>query len=110
MIKSKTKKIRFDGITFENKKEARRYMELLLMKKSGMISDLKYKVPYLLLDGYIKNGSIIRPITYIADFVYIDEMYKKTIIEDLKEQRKEDYKIKLKMLIAKYPELEVKEL
>ena len=61
MIKSKTEKIRFDGIIFENKKEARRYMELLLMKKSGMISDLKYKVPYLLLDGYIKNGSIIRP-------------------------------------------------
>ena len=40
------------GITFDSKKEARRYEELLLMLKAGTIRKLKLQVDFTLQEAY----------------------------------------------------------
>lgn len=111
-MKSKyhNKKIIIDGIEFDSEKEGNRYIQLKMLKKAGMIKDLQLQVPYVILDGYKKNGKTIRAITYKADFVYYDIFLKKTIVEDTKGYRTEVYKLKKKMFESRYPELEITEI
>lgn len=89
------KKIEVDGIEFASKKEARRYQDLVLLLKSGEITDLQLQVPYELIPaqkepdtigpkGGIKPGKTIeRSVVYIADFVYKDK-FGRTVVEDVK--------------------------
>lgn len=44
--KFKNKKTKIDGITFDSRKEANRYLELKLMLKTGKISELKLQPIY----------------------------------------------------------------
>ena len=78
-----------DGIRFHSRKEARRYRELMLLQKAGLISNLilqpKYKLavgnrPILLKSDRYKNG---RQVTAIMDFAYIDEGGQE-VVEDVK--------------------------
>lgn len=85
-----------DGITFDSKKEADRYLELNLLQKASMISDLQLQVPFLLLPA--GNGE--KAVRYIADFTYMENGIK--IIEDVKGYRTKEYILKRKMLKAKY--------
>ena len=60
------------GLTFDSKKEARRFDELMLMLKAGKISDLKLQPQYTLQEAYTTpEGDRIRAIRYQADFSYI---------------------------------------
>ena len=43
------KKTVVDGITFDSRKEAKRYQELKLLEKAGEIKDLRRQVVHLLL-------------------------------------------------------------
>ena len=43
------KKITIDGLTFDSKKEARRYQELKALEKAGVIYGLQTQVKYLLI-------------------------------------------------------------
>ena len=47
--KYRNKKVEVDGILFDSKKEANRYMELKLLEKAGEITDLKRQVRYELI-------------------------------------------------------------
>lgn len=89
-----------DGIKFDSKKEANRYQELKLMQRAGIIRDLQRQVKYVLIPSQKgDDGRVIeRPCTYIADFVYIDENGK-TVVEDTKGYRTNDYKIKRKLML-----------
>ena len=72
---------------FDSAKEHRRYEELLLMLKSGEISDLEIQVPYELIPKQkLSSGKTERAITYIADFVYKKD--GNTVVEDVKGYRK----------------------
>lgn len=64
--KSKYKAVRceVDGIKFDSKKEAKRYGELKMMEKAGLISDLKFQPVYELR----VNG--VKVCKYIGDFEY----------------------------------------
>ena len=74
-----------DGITFDSKKEAKRYSELKLLQRAGEISDLQIQVKFVLIPaqrepdsagkrgGVIKGALIERECSYIADFVYKDK-------------------------------------
>lgn len=103
-------KITLDGITFDSKKEARRYLDLHLLLEAGEISDLQRQVKYVLIPpqrepdiigprGGVKPGKLIETeCSYIADFVYKDKDGK-TIIEDTKGFKTKDYIIKRKLML-----------
>ena len=107
MRKYGNKKVISDGITFDSKKEYRRYCELKLLEKAGEISDLQRQVKFTLIPaqrepdtvgkrGGTKKGKLIeRECVYVADFVYKD-MSGEEIVEDTKGFRTKDYILKRK--------------
>ena len=104
------KKTSIDGIKFDSQKEANRYLDLLVLQKTGLIQDLHRQVRFELQPSYKKNGKTVRPIYYVADFVYYDTFKGQKIVEDTKGYRTEIYKLKKKLFEYKYPELEIKEV
>lgn len=98
--KYRNKKTEVDGIKFDSIAEAKRYSELKFLEKAGKITDLKLQPKFELQEKYTINGRNIRAITYIADFQYIED--GKTIVEDVKGQATEVFKIKQKMFEKKY--------
>ena len=68
---------------FDSKREARRYMDLWLLQRSGEISGLRTQVKYELIPKQVhKDGTKERAIDYVADFVY--ERNGETVVEDSK--------------------------
>jgi len=91
------------SINFASKKEARRYDELILHLRAGIISDLKLQPSFTLQESYITPaGERIRAIKYVADFSYVEE--GSLIVEDVKSQptKTKDYAIKKKLLMERY--------
>lgn len=99
-----------DGIKFDSKLEAKRYIQLKLLQRAGEIKDLRMQAEFVLQPSYKKNGKTIKAIKYIADFVYYDVSEEKTIVEDTKGFRNDVYKLKKKIFEYKYPNLEIKEI
>lgn len=106
-----------DGITFDSRKEAKRYCELKLLEKGNVIRDLRLQVEFELLPNqyatekrYGKNGKPLkdkkvlleRRVVYRADFVYILNETNETVVEDCKGLRLEVYKIKKKLMLYRY--------
>lgn len=90
-----------DGIKFRSRKEARRYSELLLMKKAGAIRDLELQPRYPLEINGVKIG------TYVADFIYRDR--SGVVVEDTKGVKTKDYVMKKRLMLAIYG-IDVKEV
>lgn len=105
--KYRNQKIVVDNIKFDSKKEAKRYQELLLMQKAGIITDLKRQVPYTLIPAFNLNKKKYRAITYIADFVYKENGIE--AVEDTKGFRTDVYKLKKKLMAYIY-QIEIKEV
>ena len=112
MGKYKNKKVVIDGMAFDSKKEANRYMELSLLEKTGAIQNLQRQVKFVLIPaqrepdtvgkrgGVIKGKVIEREVVYIADFVYKKD--RRTVVEDVKSPitRKEaTYILKRKLML-----------
>ena len=95
------KKIKWEGQTFDSKKEFNRYLELRLLERAGKIKNLERQVKIPLLPSQKdENGKVIeRAVTYIADFVYFDTEQNKTIVEDAKGMKTKEYILKRKMLL-----------
>lgn len=105
LIQDKKKKSKYnnqivvvEGIKFDSKKEAQRYLDLRLLEKSGEITNLALQIPYTLIDKS-KYG---RKIVYLADFVYYSPKDRKTIVEDVKGYKTQIYKMKKRLLAEKY--------
>jgi hypothetical protein len=108
--KYRAKKTVIDGICFDSKKEATRYMFLRDSLKRGDISDLQMQVKYVLIPaqyehdrtgkvcGKIKGRLLERECSYYADFQYRDKDGN-LIVEDVKGMRLPAYKIKRKMML-----------
>lgn len=102
MSKYRSKKTEVDGIVFDSLKEARRYQQLKLMEKAGIICNLKRQVKYELVPAqYIDEKCVERAVTYTSDFEY-DDVNGKHIVEDTKGVRTKDYIIKRKLMLHKY--------
>lgn len=99
-----------DGITFDSRKEGRRYRELRLLEKAGVIKDLSLQPHFLLQEAYSKNGKAVRKIEYIADFSYYDLEKDKFVVEDVKGVKTDVYRLKKKIFEFKYPDLEISEI
>ena len=100
--KYNNKKITVDGQTFDSKKEANRYQELLLLEKAGVIKNLSRQVKFVLIPSQRdENGKVVeRECSYKADFVYNEG--EKTVVEDVKGFPTKEYIIKRKLMLEKY--------
>lgn len=97
-------KVKIDGIKFDSKMEAKRYLQLKELEKAGEIRNLRLQESFELQPKFKdKDGKTIRAITYIADFVY--EQDGETIVEDTKGIETTDFKIKKKLLLYRYPNI-----
>lgn len=110
MEKYHNKRTTVDGITFDSKKEARRYAELKMLEKGGAISQLVLQPRFELQESFKKNGKTYRKIEYIADFMYRDNEKNVTIVEDVKGIKTDVYKIKQKLFENKYKTLTITEI
>ena len=62
-----------DGIKFDSKAEAERYIQLKVLQNQGFITNLELQPQFELQPKYINNkGKTVRAITYKADFSYIE--------------------------------------
>ena len=94
--KYRTLKTFVDGITFDSKREAERYKELRLLERGGLITDLRLQVPFELIPK--QPGE--RAVKYVADFVYTEN--GRMVVEDVKGYRTDVYRLKRRMMQAKY--------
>lgn len=108
MTKYRAKKTEIDGIKFDSKKEAKRYIALRELEKKGNIEKLMLQPRFLLQEGFRKNGKAYRKIEYVADFMY--EQDGKLIIEDVKGMKTDVYKLKQKLFEKRYQDLTIKEI
>lgn len=93
-----------DGISFRSTLEADVYQLLSLWQRAGEITELRCQELFLLQPK--QPG--LRAITYRADFTYVRRDGRRVVI-DAKGYRMEVYRIKRKMFIARYPEIEFQE-
>ena len=96
------RKTEIDGIKFDSKREANRYIELKLMEQAKAIQDLKLQVKFPL----VKKSSHGQEVVYVADFVYYED--GKMVVEDSKGYRTDVYKLK-KRLMAELYGIDIKE-
>ncbi len=101
MSKYKAKKCIIDGITFDSKKEAKRYGELKLLEAEGIISDLELQVSFELIPSQRIDGRVVeRPCVYKADFAYYHD--GEYVVEDVKSNKRiirPEYIIKRKLML-----------
>lgn len=106
------KKTEIDGIRFDSRHEAERYIELRYMERAHLISDLELQRTFTLIGPQKdKAGKIIEhPVKYVADFVYKDADGQ-TVVEDTKSPatRTPAYVIKRKLMLSIYG-LRIKEV
>lgn len=88
-------KVVIDGIKFDSKLEAKRYGELKLLEKMGLIESFELQKRYPLE----VNG--IKICTYVCDFV-VNYPNGKRVIEDTKGVLTPDFKLKMKLMKAIY--------
>ena len=87
------------GHKHDSKREANRCDELNLLRKGGVIKDLKQQPKFVLQPSFKYQGKTIRAITYTADFSYRDCERKCFVVEDCKGFKTKTYQQKKKMLL-----------
>lgn len=107
--KYNNKKIKLDGHTFDSKLEARRYQELKLLERAGKIKNLKLQPRFELIPTMRWKGKTLRVTKYIADFSYIDDLGN-IVVEDTKGFETDVYKLKRKLFLQRYPEIDFREI
>ena len=87
------------GHTFDSKREAEYYLELLDLKRRGVVIDIKLQPSYELLEGFTDaTGKRQRPIKYTPDFLvrYADGH---TEVVEVKGMRTRDYQLRKKLFL-----------
>lgn len=114
MAKYHNKKLVYDGMLFDSKKELKRWKELCLLEQEGTIQNLQRQVKFVLIPaqrepdkvgkrgGIIKGRLLERECAYLADFTYFDKASDKKVVEDTKGFKTADYIIKRKLMLHVY--------
>lgn len=123
MSKYKNVKTEANGIKFDSKKEAKRYLELVALQAAGKIRNLKLQPQFTLIEGFkdAKTGEQYRALKYVADFSYeeFDEKLTYTpdfsyedikdlwngwysVVEDVKGRKTKEYEIKKKLMRERF--------
>lgn len=103
--KYKNEKVYLDGIRFDSKAEAKRYLILKSMQDEGLIKGLELQPEYEILPTYKKDGKTVRAMKYRADFRYF--CGDKLVVEDVKGIETEAFKIKKKLVEYFYPDITI---
>ena len=110
-------KVSCDGITFDSKKQVRRYNEIKLLQRAGQITELELQQSFELVPScyeaiptgeYYKKGEkkgqpkyknvcIEKAVTYRADFTYYEN--GQLVVEDTKGMKTKEYIIKRKLML-----------
>ena len=99
---------------YDSVKEYGRHSELCLLERAGRITALEWQKKLVIQEAFFRNGKRVREIAYVADFAYVQD--GKQVIEDVKGfdqntgqyRMTEAFKLKWKLLKAKYPKYEFK--
>lgn len=93
------------NLKFDSKKEANYYLTLKAKRINGEIRSIKLQPEFLILRGFtLENGERIKGIKYVADFeVEYADGHKEIV--DVKGLRTDVYKMKKKMLLDMYPNI-----
>ncbi|MBM6760843.1 DUF1064 domain-containing protein [Megamonas hypermegale] len=103
--KYRSRKTVIGKLKFDSKKEAAYYLKLRAKRQNGEIKWIKLQPEFLILRGFtLENGERTKGIKYIADFeVEYADGHREVI--DVKGVKTEAYKIKKKMLLDMYPNI-----
>lgn len=104
------KKVIVDGHKFDSQKEALRYKELKLMERAGVIKDLELQPTFELIPTIRTEHETLRKTIYKADFKYFDVNADHEVVEDVKGFKTDVYKLKKKMLLHKYKDIDFREV
>lgn len=104
------KKLEFEGMKFDSRKELNRWHELRILQRAGEISELRRQVSFQLIPALDWEGNALQsrkgakewPVYYVADFAYIDKNTDKTVVEDVKGYKTPEYVIKRKLMLERY--------
>lgn len=95
------------GHTFDSKREAEIYLDLLSRKQAGEIVRIGFQPQYTLLEGFRDNtGKKQGPITYTADFFVAYTDGRNEVIE-VKGVRTRDYLLRKKMFLHMMRETDI---
>ncbi len=98
--KYRNRKTVVDGITFDSKKEAERWLVLKDLEERGQIFRLQRQVRF---DMIVRSNKIC---SYQADFVYYETPSSmKPVVEDVKGYRTREYRLKKKLFEALYTKI-----
>lgn len=98
-----------DGRVFDSISEAYRYSELAMLQRTGYISELECQPEFELQPKFRRDGKTERAIKYRADFRYRD-YGGNVIVEDVKGHRTEMFKLKRRLLLYRYPDINFREV
>lgn len=88
-----------DGIRFDSRSEANRWLALRMLERAGEIRDLRRQVRYVLVPKQARpSGGNEREAAYVADFVYADATGR-TIVEDVKGASPDIWILKRKLML-----------
>lgn len=95
-----------NGVSFDSIMESRFYLRLLEMKAAGQIKSYSLQTTFELQPKFRDkiSGKMIRPITYIADFVVTD-INDNVMVVDVKGKETDVFKLKKKLFQYKYPDV-----
>lgn len=98
--KYRNRRITIDGQRFDSVREGKRWKQLVVLERAGVINSLKRQVrfPLMVADKLV--------CTYIADFTYVDQDGHK-VVEDSKGFATREFRIKSKLFAALYPGLQI---
>ena len=101
--KYNNKRVKEDGYTFDSKAEHRRYLQLKICVKAGVITKLKVHPRFVLTAG----------IVYVADFEYMQDGgdgRPRKVVEDVKGVKTGVYLNKKKLFAHDYPDIVFREI
>lgn len=102
--KYNARKTTVDGLTFDSQKEADYYCQLKIRVLAGEVENFELQPEFVLQEEFIRDGRKYAPIIYRADFKLIYPDGREEIV-DVKGHKTREYRMKKKMLMARYPDL-----
>ena len=95
------------GHTFDSKREAEYYLELLDLKRRGEVVSITLQPSFELLEGFVDNAGYKQlPITYTPDFL-VEYADGHTEVVEVKGMKTRDYILRKKLFLHKMRESSV---
>ncbi|MDU3410115.1 DUF1064 domain-containing protein [Clostridium sp.] len=103
-------KVEEDGFKFDSKVERDYYLHIKDLKSKGIVEDFKMQEKYLLQEKFKYKNESIREINYMADFVVLYSDGHEEVVDIKGSLFSVDsvFKVKRKLLIHRYPEINFK--